>query len=534
MWTRLRVWLVVLALAGVGMGSASLAGGIAGAATGNPDTLAALGTSPLALSPAFAPSIHDYFVRCAAGTNSLTIVYGAKSGGKAGLVAPIVTKPKPSRLDTVNLAESQAAVIAATDGVGGKSQYWIRCLPHDFPQIIVKAHPHKGAPTPGWYLTGTIGGPAGYAMMLDTDGTPVWYRKANSGAAIDVTPLAPNQVAYMNVITQLGYGIDPAVVFDVYHLDTKQRTHISTVNPAANPTDLHELQQLPNGNHLLLSYRLTRGVDLTGLPANPPGHPNSTIADCVIQEVNPQGGLVWKWKGSDHIDPVKENTFPAAPATVNGEQVYDVYHCNSVDASPTGDLLVSARHLNAVFEIQRATGKIVWKLGGKPVSKDGAQILAFQNDPQNGIIEQHDARFRPNANISLFDDHSFAGPARGVEYALNLTNGTATLVAQFPSPLAQSSLATGSFRRFSDGHSVAGWGITGSMGNAALLTEFDAAGNDVLDMSFASGVQSYRVLKAPLAMFDRQLLRHTAGSTGWTDTGPSASGVTSLAVLSRL
>ena len=121
-----------------------------------------------------------------------------------------------------------------------------------------------------------------------------------------------------------------------------------------------------------------------------------------------------------------------------------------------------------------------------------------------------------------------------MEYALNLTNGTATLVAQFPSPLAQSSLATGSFRRFSDGHGVAGWGITGSMGNAALLTEFDAAGNDVLDMSFGSGVQSYRVLKAPLAMFDRQLLRHTAGSTGWTDTGPSASGVTSLAVLSRL
>src|SRR2546430_3352456 len=241
MLTRFRVGFVVLALAGGGMGSASLAGGIARAATGA-DTLGALGTSPLALTPAFAPSIHDYFVRCAAGTNSLTIVYGAKSGGKAGLVAPIVTKPKPSRLDTVNLAESQAAVIAATDGVGGKSQYWIRCLPHDFPQIIVKAHPHKGTPTPGWYLTGTIGGPAGYAMILDTNGTPVWYHKANSGAALDVTPLAPNQVAYMNVITQLGYGIDPAVGFDVYHLETKQRTHISTGNPAANPTDLHEPQ----------------------------------------------------------------------------------------------------------------------------------------------------------------------------------------------------------------------------------------------------------------------------------------------------
>ena len=323
-------------------------------------------------------------------------------------------------------------------------------------------------------------------------------------------------------------------MYDVYHLDTKQRTHISTANPVVNPTDLHELQKLPNGNHLLLSYRLTRGVDLTGLPANPPGHPNSTIADCVIQEVDPQGALVWKWRGSDHIDPVHENTLPGV-AMVNGEQVYDVYHCNSVEASSTGDLMVSARHLNAVFGIQRSTGKIVWKLGGKPVSKDGAQILAIQNDPHpGGPVEQHDARFRPNGNITLFDDRSTGGAARGVEYSLNLLFGTATLVAQFPSPLGQSSLATGTFRRNGDGHSVVGWGITGAMGNAALFTEFDAVGNDVLDVSFGNGVQAYRVVKTPLAKFDAQQLRQTAGSKTWTDTGPSASGVTSLAVLSRL
>ena len=252
----------------------------------------------------------------------------------------------------------------------------------------------------------------------------------------------------------------------------------------------------------------------------------------MIQEVNPQGGLVWKWRGSDHIDPVKENTYPGM-VTVRGEQVYDLYHCNSVEPSPTGDLLVSARHLNAVFEIQRATGKIVWKLGGKPVNKDGAQILAIQNDQHpGGSVMQHDARFLPNGHITLFDNQSFTGAARGVEYALNLANGTATLVAQFPSPLARSSLAMGSFRRLSDGHSVAGWGVNGSTGDAALLTEFDAAGNDVLDMSF--GAASYRSPKVPLTMFDRQLLRHTAGSGGWTDTGPSASGLTSLEVLSRL
>src|ERR1700730_16718981 len=124
MWTRVRVAFVVLALASSGTASASVARGAADATANKPNTLAALGTSPLALRPDFAPSIHDYFVRCAARTNSLTIVMGATAGGKAGRVASIVTEPKPSRLDTVDLAENQAAVVAATDGQGGKSQYW--------------------------------------------------------------------------------------------------------------------------------------------------------------------------------------------------------------------------------------------------------------------------------------------------------------------------------------------------------------------------------------------------------------------------
>src|SRR5207245_4152774 len=152
---------------------------------------------------------------------------------------------------------------------GGNTQSWIRCLPHDCTHINVSPRPQAGAPTPGWYLSGTIGAPVAYAMILDTNGTPVWYRRANRRGALNVTPLAPNQVAYMNASTPVGYGTDPAIVFDVYHLDTKQRTHISTANPAPTPTDLHELQQRPTGNHLRLSYPLTRGVDPPDLPPTP-------------------------------------------------------------------------------------------------------------------------------------------------------------------------------------------------------------------------------------------------------------------------
>jgi len=98
------------------------------------------------LSPGFSTSIKDYVVRCRPGVNNVslrlvgagTITVGAQSG-------PTVTI-------TVALRESQAVVVTpSSQGVAG--QYWIRCLPQDFPQMTFN---QPGNPPPGWYLTGTL------------------------------------------------------------------------------------------------------------------------------------------------------------------------------------------------------------------------------------------------------------------------------------------------------------------------------------------------------------------------------------------
>src|SRR5438445_515959 len=120
-----------------------------------------------------------------------------------------------------------------------------------------------------------------------------------------------------------------------------------------------------------MSYVLKSGFDMTGYGGNNTPQPNSTIADCELQDVDATGHLVWKWDASDHVDPVTENTF-GGKTTVNGVAVYDAYHCNSIDQDPvTGDVLISARHNNALYDINRSTGKIVWKMGGVPSNKDG-------------------------------------------------------------------------------------------------------------------------------------------------------------------
>lgn len=179
---------------------------------------------------------------------------------------------------------------------------------------------------------------------------------------------------------------------------------------------------------------------------------------------------------------------------------------------PNGDLLVSARHLNTVFEIRRSDGLVVWKMGGKPTNKDRAAIIAIQNDPQGGIRLMHDARYLPNGNISVFDNQVMNGafPARGIEYAVDFDAHVAQPVFAFTSPDNGAAWFTGSFRTHPDGHRVVGWGFVPTSANR-ILTELDADGDAVLDIHLSANSSSYRSVKVPPNRFDVNVLRRTAG-----------------------
>jgi hypothetical protein len=295
--------------------------------------LASLAVSPLALSPAFSPSTFDYVVRCTAGTNSLTFTMTAVPGGTVALTAPTTTPPAASRTATVGLTPTQAAVVRATDAEGASADYWIRCLPPDFPTIDVTKHFEAGDPTPGWYLLGnnilpTSGGTSSYAMILDLNGTPVWYKRS-APPAVNLTPTRPGHVAYQSTATATGFTTDPNATYTEYSFADGS---VQEYRASGVPPDLHEFTALPNGHHLVLSYPLRSGIDLTGLDTTPTPGPNSTIADCVVQDIDPAGNLAWQWTGSDHID-AKTESLAAPSATHGGQNVYDPFHCNSIDVN---------------------------------------------------------------------------------------------------------------------------------------------------------------------------------------------------------
>ena len=453
-------------------------------------------SNPLSLSPSFDPTITDYVWRCKSGINRIQLTLTAISGG----TITVDGSTGPAGVVQESLIENQALVVSAPDPSnlsGPPVQYWMRCLPHDFPQLSVTK---PGTPPPGWYLTGAVvpaGGSGTYAMVLDNNGTPVWYRQPASPDVFDVTLLTGGTIAWAS------YGAGTAdAAFEAFDLGT---TATSWLKAPVSPMDFHELEEMANGDLMMLSSPLKSNVDLTALGLSS----GATIIDCVVQEVDPTGQLVWQWRASDHIS-VSESTHPMS-TKVNGQAVYDTFHCNSIDTDFTsGNVLLSSRHTDSVYLIDKTSGKIIWKMGGNSPNHDNAQILAIADDPEGAFHAQHDARFQPNDDISLYDDQTWdvSLAARGVEYHIDTDAGTATLMWSYTSPDGQDSKATGSFQRLDGGNdNVIGWGIKAN----TLFTEVDAAGNILLNVTFPSGDLAYRVQKVAIAAIDHGLLRATAG-----------------------
>jgi hypothetical protein len=469
-------------------------------------SLANMTSIPLSLTPAFDPAITDYVLRCQTGINAVRVTLFAD-----GATIRVLGLRGASVAIQEDLVENEALVIVARaprslmanqpsqadfEDENARVSYWIRCLPHDFPQLKVTK---PGSPSPGWYLTGnvnSIGGSGAYAMVLDANGTPVWYQPTTR-QALNVTPLSDDRIAWMS---SAGPGF---AAFEIYSLSSQSARWLAAPTP---PTDFHELHPMPNGDLMMLSDPLTPNVDLSSLGFSA----SATIFDCLLQEVDPQGRPKWQWRASDHISP-SDSTHPFA-TQASGQPAYDVFHCNSIDTDPSsGNVLLSARQTDSVYLIDRK-GTILWKMGGNSLNLDGAQTLTITGDPQGAFHAQHDARFQPGGDVSLYDNQSWNASlaARGLVYHVDARAGTATLVWSYSAPDGHNASATGSFRRLSGGDdNVIGWGAK----RDTLFTEVNAEGKILLEVTFPSGEFAYRVIKTAVRTFDHSLLRATAGLT---------------------
>ena len=129
--------------------------------------------------------------------------------------------------------------------------------------------------------------------------------------------------------------------------------------------DLHEFTITPRNTALVLAYeRYNRSLTAWGGPKD------AKIVDNIVQEVDLATGLVlFEWHSFGNVSP-DESDIPV-PKQKGSEWEY--FHANAIDVDNDGNFLVSARNTSTIYKINRATGKIMWRLGGKKSTSSSAR-----------------------------------------------------------------------------------------------------------------------------------------------------------------
>jgi len=448
--------------------------------------------SAASLYPKFKPSRNFYVARCEGGGLRLRIrargdVF-TRVAGHAGRMGSYRT--------TVRVDPGYDFRIRV--GAGRRSpSYQVRCLPPGFPGW--KFERVRKFPD-GLFVLGSRAKPGHppYIAIFDHDGVPRWWYHSRT-RGINAQVLRAGTVVWSRAYGD-GYGRDPRQAQEVHTLSGRLVRLIKTKGAINDP---HELLEEPNGNIFLQSYVPAAPVDLRshGGPRRGgivfPRLQEQTAKGRVIETLNLRKRLTTEETNDRWWDAILRNPRPGP----GGIRVFDVIHTNSIE--PWGKkLVVSTRHTDAVYGLNRNTGAVLWKLGGETTSKS----LKVLNDPEpvrQLFGGQHDARIYGKNILTIFDNsQSPPRPPRGVIYRLDLKAKTATFVGQLIDRKAKRGNCCGSMR------AVPGGWLVG-FGDTTLVTGFTKRGKVAFRLHWGN---SYRAMPVPrgrvtLRQLDRGLER---------------------------
>ncbi|MFK7917310.1 MAG: hypothetical protein AB8G14_04465 [Ilumatobacter sp.] len=508
----------------------------------------------------------DYTFTC--GTAELaTLRLGVALGASAAVDGVPVEAGDPADPGVPVLLEPDRLIEVSVARGSLVEQYFIRCLPLDFPDVDVE---RTGTAAPGWYLTevnsnATVDDP--FIIVFDERGVPIWYKRMDK-RLIDAKLDSAGNILLAE--PEFGFGVSTTLGHRIYDLDGQLLDVQQTPDTALFPVDHHDYAEIPAGvsgqARAMLSYPLVAGADLTSLvlptePSNRPCAPGDPLDPEGTSVIRPSGAFVdgtivemvddsdpapWVWNASEHFG-FDESTYALCfdryddqnpvldmVGDPTGEFLGEVdpFHLNSMQriadtgCEPLCDYVVSGRHLDAVFRVDRdsrdpdgpgplpdATGYVDWILGGTEgqPNLNGAPRLTIVDDPLGGPLRPHDARLHGDI-VTMHDNRTgTSDPARFVAYQLDLSDPdptlwTATLIRQIDSPLGQPSGAFGSARAADDGSVLVAWGQIQPM-----FVEYGPDDAPVLQIGLNPGHAAYRIVKYAPETFDIDVLRAAAG-----------------------
>lgn len=390
------------------------------------------------------------------------------------------------------------------------SQNYNRPVPSQVPAYEFVQHDSTQT---GYYLTAPFGLNAGNGpmdlppstMVLDADGYLFWYQPVAARNLLDFT-FHPEHDLY----TYVKFVNPQNVQYMLMNRDFEVVDSFTTTNGIS--PDIHDFQITANKTFLLAGASDSI-MDLSAYPFNGmPGSATTHVIGFVVQEFDEDHNLLFQWNSNDHIPPQATYPFYGYNAAA-----FDYCHGNSIEEDVDGNLLLSFRHLNAVYKIDRQSGKVLWRLGGRTSS------FTFTND--QGFSGQHDVRRLPNGNIALFDNANM-GPlprvSRAVEYRLDTLNWTATKVWEYKYDPEFFSRAMGGHQTTDHRQHLINYGLNFRPEPSFVRT--DDAGQLLSELFFQDSIMSYRssLFDLPVEHIERPVI--TCSQDGGTVTLSAPSG----------
>jgi Arylsulfotransferase (ASST) len=304
-------------------------------------------------------------------------------------------------------------------------------------------------------------------VIVDAAGSIVWEQPIPGRQTMDLrvqTYRGSTVLTWWEGYITHGHGVGHYVIAD------------TSYRPIATPDagnglqgDLHEFRLTDRGTALLTSYVITsRDLRSVGGPEE------GSIQDAIFQEIDiASGRVLLEWHSLDHIS-LAESYWPLSPA-------WDYVHLNSVAVDHDENLLVSSRNTHAVYKIDRRTGEIVWRLGGKRSDFDVARDARFE--------WQHDAVRQPDGSLTVFDNGTSV--SRALLLDLDERARTVGLTRAYVHPDRLFANSQGNVQLLTNGNVFVGWGAQ------PYVSEFAPDGTLVYDARLGDGHISYRAYRAP-------------------------------------
>ncbi|WP_307834775.1 arylsulfotransferase family protein [Paractinoplanes lichenicola] len=321
-------------------------------------------------------------------------------------------------------------------------------------------------------------------LVVDEKGSPVWFKKVPDPATVAID-LKAQQYRGKPVLTwwegTIGGTGGQGVGQGEFVIADQSYREITRVRAAGTEqADQHDLVLTPQGTALFWVYDPIP-YDLSALG----GPTDGVLHDGVIQEIDiATGKKVFEWRSSDHVG--LDESYAPRPVGESEHLPYDYFHANSVGLAADGDIIMSARHTWAVYKIDRRSGEVKWRIGGKKSD--------FEVDERTAFSWQHDFRQRRDGSYGLFDNGAGVTKekeySRGVVFRVDEAARKTTFVREFLHPDRLSAPTQGSFRELADGGSFVGWG------QMPHFTEHNADGTVRLAGHLPLDNQSYRAYKA--------------------------------------